>query len=604
MVAVTHVDFGAVRKGDRLDVIDNEVIATVPIRGIWTEAIVVEKHADYIRVHYLCWDSSFDEVIPKSEFSRRVQPYGSKTYVEGGRLRRHNRIDVLDVHPCRNRWCTGFVVGSSHNKVLIHYKGYDKKFDEWISVKSNRLSPYGRKQFSGHPDLDEVQTTRDAPVQIPSWGPKRRHQDHNQGEAHRGYLQSDSDNPESDSPHNLGSEDQRADELRRQQVYAASLYKLFGLKRKSQATDGNCLFRSVSDQVYGNPQYHTIVREYTVDYMQVQRNSFQPFVAQSMRDFEVYLQLMRCNGTNYKAVWGGEPELQAMSELYQRPIIVYCGHPETGEAYVHAEYGKGFEKRKDVQPVRLNFYQYGHYDSAVPVRPTASNQEYPQPGQIELRLLKLLNSSTSAGSIANNAESQQLLAAIAESRQLWHEQSQKVMDEALQQSVQVEDQRALQMALQASTVKYAAQAAPAHRQARNAADDALPSHQKRSKPTTESKEDTADLDLVMAAVQTSLAEQEKEEDKALQQALKLSQQEFTQGGADQSASPAAATSTADAEAAIIASTLEASARDAKVCVVLSSSFAIHALPRQLQLHVCPGEPIGRPDARRRKRERT
>lgn len=34
---------------------------------------------------------------------------------------------------------------------------------------------------------------------------------------------------------------------------------------------------------------------------QVQRNSFQPFVAQSMREFEVYLRLMRCNGTNFKA---------------------------------------------------------------------------------------------------------------------------------------------------------------------------------------------------------------------------------------------------------------------------------------------------------------
>ena len=89
-------------------------------------------------------------------------------------------------------------------------------------------------------------------------------------------------------------------QLRKQNIFVESLWKKFSLKRKAQDPDGNCLFRSISDQIYGDPRYHTIVRGYTVDYMQIQRNSFQPFVAQSMRDFEVYLRLMRCNGTHYK----------------------------------------------------------------------------------------------------------------------------------------------------------------------------------------------------------------------------------------------------------------------------------------------------------------
>ena len=108
-------------------------------------------------VQYQCWDSSFDEVIPRSQFSRRVRPYGSKTFVEGGEIRRHNRVDVLDVHPRRNTWCTGYIVDANRgDQVLIHYKGFDKSFDEWIDKFSHRLAPYGRKQFPHHADLDWV----------------------------------------------------------------------------------------------------------------------------------------------------------------------------------------------------------------------------------------------------------------------------------------------------------------------------------------------------------------------------------------------------------------------------------------------------------------
>ena len=227
------------------------------------------------------------------------------------------------------------------------------------------IASLARRQFAPHPDLVDLRRAQDArAVNIPSWGPapvsqtgsrrsgagkynntsrlRRRGQQRGRDGGRDGPGGSESDEeggparngPADDTDIHTSEDDeaQHAEHVRMQQVYIASLWKKYGLRRKPQAPDGNCLFRSISDQVYGDPKYHTIVRGYTVDYMQIQRNSFQPFVAPSMRDFEVYLKFMRCNGTNYKAVWGGEPELQAMSELYQRPIVVFSAREGTGEA--------------------------------------------------------------------------------------------------------------------------------------------------------------------------------------------------------------------------------------------------------------------------------
>jgi hypothetical protein len=156
MVLLKNLDFDTVRLGQRLDVIDNEIIRVIPIHGVWTEAVVVNKDDSSVQVHYLCWDTTFDEIIPKEDFGRRVRAYGTRTFIDGGTIRRHNRVDVLDVHPSRNKWCTGFVVDARERDVLIHYKGYDKKFDEWINKYSNRLAPYGRQQFAFHADLVDV----------------------------------------------------------------------------------------------------------------------------------------------------------------------------------------------------------------------------------------------------------------------------------------------------------------------------------------------------------------------------------------------------------------------------------------------------------------
>lgn len=53
--------------------------------------------------------------------------------------------------------------------------------------------------------------------------------------------------------------------------------------------DGNCLFRAVSHQVYGEERFHAVVREKCMDYMESQAAFYCQFVVGGMSDFPLYV---------------------------------------------------------------------------------------------------------------------------------------------------------------------------------------------------------------------------------------------------------------------------------------------------------------------------
>ncbi len=66
--------------------------------------------------------------------------------------------------------------------------------------------------------------------------------------------------------------------------------------------DGNCLFRSVSHQIYGDAERHYLVRKACVEHMSKHRTRFGVFVAEDFRD---YLYRIRQPG-----VWGDDLEIR------------------------------------------------------------------------------------------------------------------------------------------------------------------------------------------------------------------------------------------------------------------------------------------------------
>jgi hypothetical protein len=136
-----------------------------------------------------------------------------------------------------------------------------------------------------------------------------------------------------------------------------------GLEMVEQEGDGNCLFRAVSLQVYGDSDSHMDVRKRCLDYMENDASHFSQFVEEEGESFQEYIERKRQYGQH-----GNNPEIQALSELFNRPVEVYV--PENGGAtpinIFHADY-----KTCD-QPIRLSYHDGNHYNAVIdPLCPTA-----------------------------------------------------------------------------------------------------------------------------------------------------------------------------------------------------------------------------------------
>lgn len=53
----------------------------------------------------------------------------------------------------------------------------------------------------------------------------------------------------------------------RERQFEIDIRRAKGYEVKRMMEDGNCLFRAVADQVYGDPEAHDLVRQMCMDYM-------------------------------------------------------------------------------------------------------------------------------------------------------------------------------------------------------------------------------------------------------------------------------------------------------------------------------------------------
>ncbi|CAM9458756.1 unnamed protein product [Ectocarpus sp. 12 AP-2014] len=90
-----------------------------------------------------------------------------------------------------------------------------------------------------------------------------------------------------------------------------------GCKIKFIEGDGNCLFRSLADQLEGRSQDHSSVRAKVMDHLERNREVFEPYMEDD-ETFGDYLERMRG-----EAEWGGNQELVAASQLYKTNVVVH-----------------------------------------------------------------------------------------------------------------------------------------------------------------------------------------------------------------------------------------------------------------------------------------
>lgn len=136
--------------------------------------------------------------------------------------------------------------------------------------------------------------------------------------------------------------------------------------------DGNCLFRAVADQVYGDADLCDRVREQAMNHEEAQRAIYASFVDEP---FDNYVARLRRGGEVADHL-----EIQAMAEVYCRPIEVYaadsgavnvfhCGidkdNKEEGKEEEQKEEKEENKRSKANPPIRLLYVDGNHYNSIV-----------------------------------------------------------------------------------------------------------------------------------------------------------------------------------------------------------------------------------------------
>ncbi|XP_075521994.1 OVARIAN TUMOR DOMAIN-containing deubiquitinating enzyme 6 [Primulina tabacum] len=143
------------------------------------------------------------------------------------------------------------------------------------------------------------------------------------------------------------------DDAEKEHQFEFDIRRVKGLEVRKMLEDGNCLFRAVADQVYGDSELYDLVRQMCIDYMVRERDHFSQFLTESFTSY--------CKRKRRDKVYGNNIEIQALSEMYNRPIHIYSYSTEPINIF-HGSYNT------DTPPIRLSYHHGNHYNSLVDPR--------------------------------------------------------------------------------------------------------------------------------------------------------------------------------------------------------------------------------------------
>ncbi|XP_043703148.1 OVARIAN TUMOR DOMAIN-containing deubiquitinating enzyme 6-like isoform X2 [Telopea speciosissima] len=143
------------------------------------------------------------------------------------------------------------------------------------------------------------------------------------------------------------------DDAERECQFEIDIRRAKGLEVRRMVEDGNCLFRAVADQVYGDTETYHLIRQMCIDYMERERDHFSQFITEGFTSY--------CKRKRRDKVHGNNVEIQALSEMYNRPIHIYSYSTEPINIF-HGSYNT------DSPPIHLSYHLSNHYNSLVDPR--------------------------------------------------------------------------------------------------------------------------------------------------------------------------------------------------------------------------------------------
>ncbi|CAI5447446.1 unnamed protein product [Caenorhabditis angaria] len=180
-----------------------------------------------------------------------------------------------------------------------------------------------------------------------------------------------------------------------------------GLIIKEMIGDGACMFRAIAEQVYGDQEMHSQIRHLCMNYMAKNRDYFQDFITE---DFDSYIERKRD-----EAVHGNHLELQAISELFARPVEIYQYSDEPISTLLPRGLSpkpspdQAGPSQSDVQnapnaPIRLSYHGAVHYNAILDPNKATIGVGLGLPGLSPKAAEKALMSSAMASSEREHIE--------------------------------------------------------------------------------------------------------------------------------------------------------------------------------------------------------
>jgi OTU domain-containing protein 5 len=127
-----------------------------------------------------------------------------------------------------------------------------------------------------------------------------------------------------------------------------------GLQVITIAGDGNCLFRSISHQLYLTEDNHVQLRENCVNHLRNHKERFSGFI---VGDFDKYIREMSILGT-----WGDEIEIRALEEIIDRKITIYSSNESNMSEPRRTNINED-NLLQNVKSITLSYHGSNHYNS-------------------------------------------------------------------------------------------------------------------------------------------------------------------------------------------------------------------------------------------------
>uniref|UniRef100_A0A061SD52 Otu domain-containing protein n=3 Tax=Tetraselmis sp. GSL018 TaxID=582737 RepID=A0A061SD52_9CHLO len=125
-----------------------------------------------------------------------------------------------------------------------------------------------------------------------------------------------------------------------------------GLCEYEVAGDGNCQFRSLSDQLYRSADYHAGVRKEIVRELRANPRLYKGYVSADYRKY--------CSGMAKDGTWGDHVTLQAAANTFGLQILLITSYEESFVLSIEPKNKKGD------RVLYLSFWAEVHYNSVYP----------------------------------------------------------------------------------------------------------------------------------------------------------------------------------------------------------------------------------------------